>query len=186
MRHTYGGLRERGGGTHPAGMKSLPALILVAAHAFAPARAEVPASGDTAFFGLHFIDLSTEGAMNGVRADETARVEMTERVIADDLAARGFTLLPLDPVAAELEKVTNPAACNGCDVKMARDLGADYALTGEARKISNLILSFSLHLRDAESGAVLRTGTVDIRGNTDESWQRGMRYLLKNIIFRDR
>ncbi|MGL4310701.1 MAG: DUF3280 domain-containing protein [Paracoccaceae bacterium] len=167
-------------------MKLLPALILVAAPAFLPAHAEVPAAGDTAFFGLHFIDLSTEGAMNGIRADETARVEMTEGVIADDLTARGFTLLPLDPVAAELAKVANPAACNGCDVKLAHELGADYALTGEVRKISNLILSFSLHLRDAKTGAVLRTGAVDIRGNTDESWQRGMRYLLKNIIFRDR
>lgn len=167
---------------HPLRMKALLAFILTAS----PVLAELPAPGNTAFFGLHFIDLSTEGAMNGVRADETTRVEMAAGVVADDMAARGFTLVPLDQVTTELEKVTNPAACNGCDVKMARELGADYALTGEVRKVSNLILSFSLHLRDAQSGNTLRTGTVDIRGNTDESWQRGMRYLLKNIIFRDR
>jgi hypothetical protein len=150
------------------------------------AFAEVPSPGRVAFFGLYFIDTSTEGAINGVRADETARTSMATSLVADDLTARGFVLVPTDPVADKLAKVTNPARCNGCDVAMAVELGADYALAGEVQKVSNLILNLNLVLRDAKTGKNVRAGSVDIRGNTDESWQRGFRYLLKNIIFRDR
>lgn len=144
---------------------------------------ELPAPGTVAFFGLHFNDLSTEGAINGIRADETARTGMAAALVAGDMAARGFVLVPLDPVADRLETVFNPARCNGCDTAMAKELGAEYALTGEVSKVSNLILSLQLNLRDAGSGKTLRAGSVDIRGNTDESWQRGFRYLLRNLIF---
>lgn len=150
------------------------------------APAEMPTPGTVAFFGLHFNDTSTEGAINGIRDDETARTLMAADLVADDMTARGFTLVPISPVAAKLATVNNPARCNGCDVKLAGELGADYALAGEVQKVSNLILNLNLVLRDAHTGATVRAGSVDIRGNNDESWQRGTRYLLKNIIFRDR
>ncbi|MGB8814556.1 MAG: DUF3280 domain-containing protein [Paracoccaceae bacterium] len=150
-----------------------------------PALAEVPEPGTLAYFGVHFIDTSTEGDMNGIRADETARTEMVTSYVANDMRERGYTLVPTDPVAERLAKVSNPARCNGCDVTMARDLGAEYALAGEVQKVSNLILNVNLVLRDARSGKIVRSGSVDIRGNNDESWRRGFSYLLRNIIFRD-
>jgi hypothetical protein len=162
------------------------ALTLALAAWSGLAHAEVPSPGSVAFFGLHFIDTSTEGALNGVRADETIRTEMAEGVVADDLTTRGFELVSMASVADTLANISNPAKCNGCDVAMARDLGTDYALTGEVQKVSNLILNINLYLRDTSTGEMVRAGSVDIRGNTDESWQRGVRYLLKNIIFRDR
>ncbi len=164
-------------------MKAILALVLAAWPGFA--HAEVPKPGSVAYFGLHFVDMSTEGAMNGVRADETARTTMADALVAMDIEARGYVLVPTDPVSDKLARVLNPAQCNGCDVALAGELGADYALTGEVHKVSNLILSFNLFLRDARTGRMVRGGSVDIRGNTDESWQRGFRYLLKNIIFRD-
>jgi Protein of unknown function (DUF2380) len=166
-------------------MKVLTFVLALAAWPGA-ASAEVPAPGRTAFFGLNFVDTSTEGAINGVRADETARIAMAASLVADDLAARGFELVPIEPVAEKLARISNTAHCNGCDVAMAAELGADYALTGEVQKVSNLILNINLYLRDARSGEMVRGGSVDIRGNTDESWQRGVRYLLKNLIFRDK
>lgn len=164
---------------------AVAALALLLWAGPAPAQ-EPPAPGSVAFFGLRFIDLSTEGAINGTRPDEATRTKMVTALVARDMVARGFTLVPVDPVADRLETISNPAACNGCDTEMAAKLGADYALTGEVRKISNLILSLQLNLRDAGTGQTLRAGTVDIRGNTDESWQRGFSYLLRNLIFRQR
>ena len=166
-------------------MKTLIAAVALAISAF-PALADAPDPGRVAFFGLHFLDTSTEGAINGIRPDETARTALAEDVVAKDLAGRGFVLMPMDQMADRLAKVMNPARCNGCDVGMAKEMGADFALTGEVQKVSNLILNINLYLRDAGTGELVRGGSVDIRGNTDESWQRGTRYLLKNIIFRDR
>lgn len=157
---------------------ALAAALLLALPAGA---AEVP-PGTALFFGIHWIDTSTEGAINGPRADETARLAMIEDQIASDLTQRGFTLTAPDP--AEVASIRNPTHCNGCDTKLAAAKGLDYAITGEVQKVSNLILAMNLYIRDADSGRTVAAGAVDIRGNNDESWQRGYRYLLKNVIFR--
>lgn len=148
-----------------------------------PLSGAPPAPGKAMWFGIHWIDTSTEGAINGTREDETARVAMIADYIAADLTARGFDLIaPPDDIQPPIK---NPVHANGQDTKVAREAGADYAIAGEVQKVSNLILSVNLHVRDAASGATLRAGAVDIRGNNDTSWQRGYRYLLKNIIFRE-
>ena len=59
---------------------------------------------------------------------------------------------------------------------------AQLAAVGWVQKVSNLILNINLQIRDAHSGAMLALGSVDIRGNTDESWRRGTEYLLKHRI----
>ena len=66
---------------------------------------------------------------------------------------------------------------------MGQKLGADYVLVGEVQKVSNLILSMNLILRETGEGKMVRGLSVDIRSNTDESWLRGIRYILKNNIF---
>jgi hypothetical protein len=55
-------------------------------------------------------------------------------------------------------------------------------IIGLVQKTSNLILSFKVEVKDVRSGAVLRGGQVDIRGNTDEMWLRGVRFLVKNRL----
>lgn len=160
----------------------LRAALAVAALALPAAADEVP-PGSALFFGIHWIDTSTEGAINGVRPDETARLEMIEAQVARDLAQRGFVLSL--PAPEEVARIKNPTRCNGCDTKMAAAAGLDYAISGEIQKVSNLILSMNLYIREAESGRTVAAGAVDIRGNNDESWQRGYRYLLKNVIFKE-
>lgn len=153
------------------------ALVLFAAPAWADQA--VP-RGTVAFFGLYLMN----NAGDADDRDERARIAMAQDQIARDLAARGFTLVDTAPVAEKLAQVKNIASCNGCDMKLAQELGADYSLTGEVQKTSELILALNLFLRDVDAKANLRHGAVDIRGNTDESWSRGYRYLLNNIIFR--
>ena len=50
-------------------------------------------------------------------------------------------------------------------------------------EFSNLILNINLQVREVATGRLIQAGTVDIRGNTDESWRRGLRYLLDRRIF---
>lgn len=164
----------------------LIALVLALAPALALAAPAKPlmSGAKVAFLGMTFVDLSTEGAYNGVRADETARLKLLEGATRDRFVAEGFVILSNDPVATELASTVNPADCYGCDVRMAGRLGADYVLVGEVRKVSNLVLSINLVLRDVRSGERLRGLAVDIRSNTDDSWLRGMRYILKNHFFK--
>jgi len=48
------------------------------------------------------------------------------------------------------------------------------------QKVSNLILNINVEVR-SEAGAARYRGSVDIRGNTDESWLRGVRRLAENL-----
>lgn len=161
----------------------LSLTVLLCAVAPLAAAGDELAGARAAFFGLTFLDTSTEGAINGVREDETARLERTEAYVAERLREHGIALVALDPVAEELERTLNPADCNDCDLRMAQRLGARYAIVGEVQKVSNLILAMNLYIRDAETGAFLRGQAVDIRGNTDDAWMRGMRYILDRNVF---
>lgn len=162
-------------------------LILAAALALAwsaPVLAEAPPPpGSAAWFGIHFIDTSTEGAINGPREDETARIAMIEDYIAAALTERGFDLTEPDPQA--VARIRNPVQSNRADTRIAADMGMEYAIAGEVQKVSNLIQSVNLYIRDADTGQTLRSGAVEIRGNTDDAFQRGYSYLLRNIIFRE-
>ncbi|MEE2859509.1 MAG: DUF3280 domain-containing protein [Paracoccus sp. (in: a-proteobacteria)] len=163
---------------------SLIAALGLALAAPAAALAQsAPEPGPATWFGIHYIDTSTEGAINGVREDETARLAMIEDFIAADLTARGFTMST--PPEEAVEGILNPVHSNGADARIARDMGSDYAIAGEVQKVSNLIQSVNLHLRDAQTGRTVRAGSVEIRGNTDDAYRRGYSYLLRNIIFRE-
>jgi hypothetical protein len=166
-------------------IRSFPflAAVLLALPSAAPALEALRPGASVAFFGMHFIDTSTEGAINGVREDETARLALLEDSVRERMGAEGFDLLDLAPVSEELDRTLNPANCNGCELRMAERLGADYALVGEVQKVSNLILAMNLALRDVETGDLVRMLAVDIRGNTDDAWLRGGRYILDNHFF---
>lgn len=142
-------------------------------------------AGKVAFFGLHMLDSSLQTMELGADPAEAARLEMLSGLVADRFAAEGYELVDLAPVAADLDRVVNPAKCYGCEIRMAAKLGADFALVGEVQKVSNLILTINLQLRDTATGETVKGGVVDIRGNTDDTWRRGMRYILNNRIFRE-
>ena len=148
------------------------------------ADAFVPGS-KVAFLGLTFLDTSTEGAYSGVRADETERLALLEKLVEDRFRKEGMVPMDLAPISETLENTVNPANCYGCEVRMGKTLGADFVLVGVVQKVSNLILSMNLVLRDVETGKVVRARVVDIRSNTDRSWTRGMNYILKTTFFKE-
>jgi len=61
-------------------------------------------------------------------------------------------------------------------------LGADFAVSGWVQKVSNLILNMNIIVRDAKSARVILLKSVDIRGNTDESWSRAIDWLVRNQL----
>jgi len=71
--------------------------------------------------------------------------------------------------------------CNGCEFDIGRSLGADVIILGWVQKISNLILNVNIEVKDVASGKTLYTKSVDLRGNTDNSWLRGIHYMVDSI-----
>lgn len=73
-------------------------------------------------------------------------------------------------------------ACNGCELEIARALRADRVLVGWVQKVSNLILNINIQIEDAATGSVLLNKSVDLRGNTDETWSRGVSYIVRSMV----
>ena len=71
--------------------------------------------------------------------------------------------------------------CNGCELDIGRALGADVVILGWVQKVSNLILNVNIEVKDVASGKTLYTKSVDLRGNSDKSWLRGIRYMVDSI-----
>ena len=149
------------------------------------AESPIPADAKVAFLGLTFLDTSQEGETFGENPEERALVEMAERMVTERFEAEGLTFVDTAPVQDRLDATVNPAKCYGCDTRMGATLGADYVLLGEIQKVSNLILAMNVQLRAVPSGDLVAGRSVEIRSNTDDSWARGIRYILENSIFRE-
>lgn len=153
-----------------------PVLALLLA---APANAEAL---KVAVFDFELIDTSLEGEMAGPRADEAARLDRVgDQLRAAVRQAEAIELVDIDPVADEAA-AANLQNCGGCDRTLAQKVGADWSITGTVQKVSNLILNINVYVRDVETGAMTQIMSADIRGNTDQSWERGMGWLIRNRL----
>jgi len=158
-------------------MKYLSAPVALLLMASVPARADPP---KVAVFDLELLDTILQGEVDGPRTDEQRRLMSTGDQLA--LAESGkFAVLDIAPVIAAAH-ASNLQSCGGCDVHYAQQLGADFAITGVVQKVSNLILNMKVYIRDAHTGQLVTSMSVDLRGNTDETWFRAASYLLRNRL----
>jgi hypothetical protein len=155
--------------------------VLLAA---APAAPGAPARGPTsapfaAVFAFELDDTSLQGEMRGLDAGDSARLDRLDQQLREALAQSGRyapIAVPTDP--------GQPSwwTCDGCEVDPARKVGAKVSVIGWVQKVSNLILNINIVMRDVATGQRIAAGSVDIRGDTDESWTRGLSYLLRNRL----
>lgn len=140
------------------------------------------APSQVAVFDFELVDTSLQGEVDGPRPDEQGRLMRAGDQVRKALADSGrFTVLDIAPVNAAAHG-SNLQACGGCEVALARQLGADLVITGTVQKVSNLILNINLYLRNVHTGQLVTAMSADMRGNTDEFWTRAANYLLRNRL----
>jgi Protein of unknown function (DUF2380) len=162
----------------------LTAVVLHQVLAAPVAGAAEPAR--LALFDLELVDSSLQGEMSGADPAEEARLRMVQEELRVRLEESGrFQLVDTTAVGEQIEAAGVLWSCNGCEVAIARRLDADLALVGWVQKVSNLILNLNIVIRDTNTREQVFASSVDIRGNTDESWRHGMRYLLDNRLLKE-
>jgi hypothetical protein len=138
-----------------------------------------------AVFDLELIDTSLEGEMAGADPAEQARLRLVQAELRRSLEESGrFEVVDPAPVADQVAAAGRLHSCNGCEMPIARRLDADLALVGWVHKVSTLILSVTVVIRDVSTRERVFGSSVDIRGNTDESWLHGIRYILRNHLLK--
>ncbi|HYI85149.1 MAG TPA: DUF3280 domain-containing protein [Acetobacteraceae bacterium] len=147
-------------------------LVLIAPDALAAERVAV--------FDPELYDTSGEGP----RDDQQKRLAMIGDSLRAALAESGrFEVVDTAPLRARLKEGPSLRTCATCAPDAAAELGADLALLTTVHKVSNLILSITVALREASPGSGTRAVySAEIRGNTDESWNHGLRWLLRNRL----
>ncbi|MDX2309630.1 MAG: DUF3280 domain-containing protein [Hyphomicrobium sp.] len=93
-----------------------------------------------------------------------------------------YELVDLAPIAADISKQAPLDECNGCAQDLAKKVGGEIGVTGLVTKASETLLNMQIGFFDVASGNITKQVSVQIQGNTDESWLRGVRWLYKNRL----
>jgi hypothetical protein len=134
-------------------------------------------------FDFHFDNTS----MQPTSAAENARIVH----ISDELRALlrhsgDYDVINQKPAENQLADVPWIGQCGDCELPVARKAGAQLVANCWVQKVSDLILNLNIVIKDTNTGKFVKGGSVDIRGDDDENWDRGVRYLLQEHVFKTR
>lgn len=160
--------------------KLLLALLFAVLALLAPAGVRAEPARTAAVFDAVFVNSSPLPTT----PEETARIARFTAQLKQALDKSGrYRAIDLAPIERDIGAVRNIADCNGCEVDLAKKVGAQVAVVAWVQKVSNLILNMNIRIVDARTGATLKGGSIDIRGNDDQTWDRGLKYLLSEHVF---
>jgi Protein of unknown function (DUF2380) len=136
----------------------------------------------TAIFPFEIYDTSGEAP----RPDLTERLAMATRVLSEVLEKTGrYSPVDLAPFSAEVAATAPRYRCGDCFLAVARQAGAAYAVVSVAHKVSSLITSMDIWILDTSSSASVAHLGGQIRGDTAEAYEHGVRFLVRNRLFAD-
>lgn len=160
--------------------KSILIPALLAALSLGSARtAAAEEAQSAALFDAVFVNASPQPTS----PEETARIQHLTEALKTALEKSGrYRIVDIAPLKSQIDSVKDIHDCNGCEIELAQKAGAQVAIVAWAQKISNLILNLNIRIVDVATGKTLKGGSVDIRGNTDQSWDRGLKYLLEERV----
>jgi hypothetical protein len=161
------------------GMAALALLTVVALQSPATRAAD---ARTVAFLGV--VLRNDNAGLEPTSDAERARMQKVEDLFKKKLSAVGrFTFVSVPPAMHQRITAGQPVgACGGCEPVYGKQLGAQLVAWIEVQKVSNLILNLNVHMADVSTRRFVFKRSVDIRGNTDESWTRSLTYLVKNYL----
>jgi Protein of unknown function (DUF2380) len=121
-------------------------------------------------------DLAAALAQRAAASSRLLRQRLTEEKLYEviDPAAAQTTLAALRERHAVLYE------CVGCAQALGQAAGAELVLMPWAQVVSQLIINLNVELREVTSDRVLLNKSVDLRGNNDVSWERGIRFMVRD------
>jgi uncharacterized protein DUF2380 len=115
---------------------------------------------------------------------ERQRLRKIEQTFKSMLEASGkYKFAPVSPSIQErIDKDQKMGRCGGCEIHYGKEIGVSQVAWIEVQKVSELILNINVYMSNVDSGRPIFVKSVDLRGNTDESWQHSITFLVKRYI----
>lgn len=149
----------------------------------ANAWAETPSAPKS----LAVLNLALTGDTSDVSRNDEWRQRLTDMtaVLREEIQRSGlYRLVDHRPIPDLIEQwQTTPYlhACNGCEQEIAKRAGAERVLVGSVFRMSNLVLTLHIDIRDVANGRVLVSRAYDFRGDNDNAWRRAIAYFIENM-----
>jgi hypothetical protein len=157
-------------------------ILAVIALTIGAARAQAQSSPPVklAVFDIELDDFTAGGPIAGESPEETARLQRMTTLARELLAQSGLFEIVDGSISTD-QRVKDHwlRKCNGCDADIARALGADLSFVCFFRKVSVMEQYLEMRIRDARTGELAHVSQTDLRGETDQSWSRALKFLIK-------
>ncbi|WP_426442174.1 DUF3280 domain-containing protein [Bradyrhizobium genosp. P] len=140
------------------------------------------AAPTAAIFPFEIYDTSGEPP----QPDLTERLAMATRVLSEALEKTGrYAPVDLGSFGADIAGTSPRYRCGDCFLPIARQADAAYAVVSVIHKVSSLISSMDIWIVDSSSGAIKAHLGGQIRGDTAEAYEHGVRFLVRNRLPED-
>lgn len=136
---------------------------------------------------LVVLDFKLTGDLGGrnFEAAHRQRIRMASEKLRDELKRNQLYHVVDDAGAlAVIERwgsEQNLHHCNGCELDMAKQLDAEQVLVPWVFRMSNLVLTMHVEIRDVATGRILMKKALDFRGDNDIGWTRAVAYLIRDM-----
>lgn len=141
-----------------------------------------PAVVKLAVFDFELEDATPAAALLGQTASNEVAMEKVS-VDARQMLARSGRYLLVDVGDANAQPVREKSLrnCEGCEAGIALKAGAEQALIGVVRRVTQTDYYVEVQITDARTGKVLNQQSANFAGGPD-GWSSGVRMLLKHQV----
>ena len=137
---------------------------------------------------LVVLDVELTGDLGGpeLEAEHQARLNLASTRLRENLSRTGlYQMVDIGPAQKTLDELKSRYRylhdCNGCDLDLGRQLGADQILVAWVDRVSGLILSLNYEIHDVATGQITARKSFSFRGVNDTSWIHALDYLVRDL-----
>jgi hypothetical protein len=160
---------------------SLAAALTV--FAMSPSEAAEPEVVKIAVFDFGLDDRSAGRGIVGPDAADAENLQKSTEEARRLLTASGrYGIVDASTAADEVTSAGGIQHCNGCEVPLAAELGADQSMVGVFTRVSRTEYTLQILVRETQSGAVVANASTGLRMGANYSWPRGVKWLMSNRI----
>jgi len=135
-----------------------------------------------AVFDFELEDVTPAASLLGETTSNEATMEKVSSEARRMLAQSGrFILIDVSKVDAGPVRAKSLRNCNGCEAGIALQFGAEQALIGVVRRVTQTDYYVVVQISDAQTGKVLDRQEANFAGGPD-GWASGVRMLIKHQI----
>jgi hypothetical protein len=137
---------------------------------------------------LVVVDIELTGDLGGPKftAEHEARLRMESDKLRQELGQSGlYVVVDSAPAHQLITKLKSQQSylhdCNGCDLEIGRQLGANQVLVTWVDRVSGLILSLTYEFHDVDTGQIVGRKSYDFRGDNDSAWTHAINYMVRDL-----